>query len=54
MRLREITESMGGTLMADNHEFTYDDKTYFGARFIIELPLVMECEKHKKDEEIDV
>jgi signal transduction histidine kinase len=39
MTYKIITESMGGTLKAENKEFTYKDKTYFGARFTITLPI---------------
>ncbi|MBI3873657.1 MAG: HAMP domain-containing histidine kinase [Arcobacter sp.] len=54
MTYKIITESMGGTLLADNHEFKYGGTTYFGARFMIELPLTLENKKHEKDEEINV
>jgi len=39
MTYKIITESMGGTLKAENKEFVYKDTTYFGARFTIELPI---------------
>jgi signal transduction histidine kinase len=39
MTYKIIFESMDGTLKVENKEFTYKDKTYFGARFTIELPI---------------
>ena len=34
-----IVDGMGGTIQANNISYEYKDKKYFGAKFIIELPL---------------
>ncbi len=39
MTYRIVTESMKGVLTVENKEFTYQNQTYYGAKFTIQLPI---------------
>jgi len=45
MTYKIIVNSMKGSLMVENNKFNYNGKEYYGARFTIKLPLVLEEDK---------